>query len=192
MCNALCLLRTYNMLSIMADFCATNVVYLYKTLVNAYSVKTYLLFERIESPYNRSDVHLGSASSALPLWYYREDTRTFNEWSLEYTENKRSEIPILSMAITDGERILHDLTEYMESVRVFHSTGAIPSIAHILGAWSLSSGIVLNPSNNYFVTVITSTADTLTFPMTSTRYLNLAIAPEPEAEAEATPEIQST
>ena len=174
------------MLSIMTDFCVTNVAYLYKTLVDAYSVKTYLLFERMVSPYNRSDVHLGSASSALPLWYYREDTRTFNEWSLEYTENKRSEIPILSMAITDGERILHDLTDYMESVRVFHSTGAIPSIAHILGAWSLSSGIVLNPTNNYFVTVITSTADTVTLPMTDVKYLNVAIAAEPEALIQST------
>ena len=191
MCNAVCLLRTYNTLSIMANFCATNVSYLYKTLVDAYSVKKYLLFERIATPYNRSDVNLGSASSALPLWYYRDDTRTFVEWNLHYTmeEGEKmhdpSEVPVLSIAITDGERIIHDLTDYMESVRIFHSTGAVPSVAHILGAWSLSSGIVVNPSNNYFVTVITSTADTVILPMTGVTYLNLAVA-QPE------PEIQST
>jgi hypothetical protein len=133
------------------------------------------------------------------MWYYREDTRTFVQWSLLYNMDEAekatesSEVPVLSLAITDGERIVHDLTEFMESVRIFHCREAVPSIAHILGAWSLSSRIVLNPTDGYTVTVITTGADTLTFPMTDGRYLNIAIAdawPEPEAppvEPEAPP-----
>jgi len=60
------------------------------------------------------------------------------------------------------ERVVHDLTDFLENVEVFHANITMfPSIAHILGAWSLSSKIVLNPEHNYTVDIITDTGDTL-------------------------------
>ena len=193
MLNPLLLLRLYNQIHTFSDLCSKHALYIWKTLVDAYTVKTHLFFEGIAPPYNRSAVNIGAPSSAVPLWQYREDTKTFVEWSLDHQEMASSEarlqmnqLPILSMAIVDDERVVHDLTEFLASIRVFHSNPKIfPSVAHIIGAWSLSSGIVLNPSNNYFANSITISADTITIPINNNEYFHVLLA-------DASTEVEST
>ena len=183
MLNPLLLLRVYNHLYVLTDMCVKNAVYLWETVVQAYSIKTYILFNGIAYPYNRALVNIGILSSATPLWYYREDTRTFVEWSLQFQnmdDAQRSlqarELPILSMAVVDEERIIHDLTDFLGPIRVVHSSPTVfPSIAHIVGAWSLSSGIILNPSKQYLANSITSSADTIAIPIDSHEYFNPVI-----------------
>ena len=145
-------------------------------------------------------MNIGTTSSATPLWYYREDTKTFVEWSLEFQTMddaerglEAKELPILSMVIVDEERVIHDLTDFLGPVRVFHSSPTVfPSIAHIVGAWSLSSGIVLNPSNKYFANSITSSADTVAMPIDSHGYFN-PVADDSNNKMEAVEEVaQST
>lgn len=56
-------------------------------------------------------------------------------------------LPILSLEIRDGDTVLHDLTEFIGTMRV-HVRGDdkfSPSIVHILSAWTITSKIVLNP-----------------------------------------------
>jgi hypothetical protein len=56
-------------------------------------------------------------------------------------------LPLLSLEIQDGDIILHDLTEFVGTMRV-HVRGDdkfSPSISHILSAWTLTSKVILNP-----------------------------------------------
>jgi hypothetical protein len=95
---------------------------------------------------------------------------------------KGASLPILSMTIVDEGRVIHDLTEFLESVRVFHRNSAFPSIAHILGAWSLSSGIVLNIKREYFANIITTDADTMALPVDTHEYYTAVQAPTTQPE----------
>lgn len=203
MLNPLLLLRVYNQIYTLSDYCINHVVYLWKTLVSAYTIKTHIFFEGIVSPYSKSEVNLGAPSSAVPLWHYSTDTKRFVEWSRDHRRMSDAEkvltmkeLPILSMAIVDDERIIHDLTDFVGSIRVFHSDPKVyPSIAHIVGAWSLSSGIVLNPLKEYFANSITSSADTIAIPISTTDYFNLEVEGETtplEPTEEAAPVTQST
>jgi len=192
--DALLLLRIYNRVVNAANFCLTNANYIWETLVNAYSVKINLFFEGIAAPYNKAAVNVGAPSSAHPLWYYREDTKTFVEWTVNFQSMedieailKARSLPILSMGVVSDEQLVHDLTDFVESIRVFHSNPeTFPSIAHIIGAWSLSSRIVLNPANKYFATIITSTADTIAVPIDSLEHFNAVAETETETVAQST------
>jgi hypothetical protein len=137
------------------------------------------MFDGISTPYTETDVTIGTPSSAVPLWYYRKDTRTFVEW----TPNARTaedaqtmigrsiSLPILSMTIVKEGKEIHDLTDFMSSVRVYHSSrDTFPSIAHLLGAWSLSSRTVLKPADHYSTFSITDTADLSVNPTDSHEY----------------------
>ena len=57
---------------------------------------------------------------------------------------------------------LYDITEFVESIRFFHDEGvpsvpsatSVPSAEHVLSAWSLESGILLNKSGSLVLSVI--------------------------------------
>ncbi len=182
--NPLLLLSVYNHIHLLSEACVKHAQYLWQTLVDAYTIKTHIFFQGIASPYSSSTVHTRTRGSATPLWHYRADTKTFVEWSNQFqgmadaeAALQQTSLPILSMTIVDGEEVIHDLTEFIGPIRVFHSTPKVsPSIAHIIAAWSMSSGIVLHPSNNYLANTITNFADTVAIAINSHEYLNVVLA----------------
>lgn len=177
------LLRMYNRAWNALDFCFINIKHIWTAVADSYAVKTYVFFDEISAPYSQNAVNVVAPSSALPLWSYNPETRTFVEWS-PGVDPKRISLPLLSLVVVDEEKIIHDLTDFVESIQVAHSNATrFPSIAHILGAWSLSSKIVLNPTNQYFANTITTTAETIAFPITSHAYLDTTIS---KTEAEGT------
>jgi hypothetical protein len=172
--DTLMLLRMYNRVFNAVDCCVSNVTYVWTTLRNAYTVKKHLLFDGIATPYIKSAVNIGAPSSAVPLWSYEEEGR-FVEWTWAPSQTTLTprQLPILSMNVVSDDRVIHDLTDFVDSLRVYHSNPAtFPSIAHILGAWSLSSRIVLNPANKYFVTIVMANADTLALPADTHEYFH--------------------
>jgi len=176
--DTLMLLRIYIRVFNLINYCSSNISYTWRTLVDAYSVKTHLFFDRIAAPYMNSAVNIGAPSSALPLWTYQDDTKTFVEWTLMRPETmpKAHQLPILSMSVVSDERVVHDITDFVDSLQVCHSNpDTFPSIAHSLGAWSLSSRIVLNPTAEYYVTIITSSADTIAITCDSHAYFTLTV-----------------
>ena len=186
--DTLMLLRIYIRVFNLINYCALNVSYTWRTFVDAYSVKTHVLFDGIAAPYLNSAVNIGAPSSALPLWTYQEDTKSFVEWTLARPDTpKARQLPILSMSVVSEERVVHDITDFVDSLRVCHSNpDTFPSIAHILGAWSLSSRIVLNPAAEYCVSIITSSADTIAMPSDSHAYFRTATESVEETSAQST------
>ena len=106
-----------------------------------------------------------ASSSAQYEWIYDAVSKYFfvPEEGVAAAKGKRGvTLPILSLEIVEGDDVLYDLTDFVEGVRVFHGAeAAVPSVAHLLGAWSLSSGIVLDMERDFKVRVMTTDADTL-------------------------------
>ena len=82
------------------------------------------------------------------------------------------------MEILENERVIFDLTDFLEKLKIYGNT--MPSVEHIVGAWQVSSGIVLDVTSPYVVRHITEDADTILTPL---RYVPAA-APAPAAPEE--------
>ncbi len=139
-----------------------NINALYIKLRRAFSKQQYVFFQYITSPYNVLDVNISAPSCALPLWYYIPKNRVFISCnppvSVEntLTSNARGNpLPILSMQIIENEAVVFDLTDFLSSIKVYPSAlNTCPPVAHILGAWTLSSRIVLDRGRSFIVRLI--------------------------------------
>jgi hypothetical protein len=165
-----------------------GVAHLYKKIRMAiYENKTYIFFKDISHPVLENMTNVESSKSALPQWKYVADQYQFFEWypgGKTTVQNCLSSecLPMLSTEILDGDEVIYDLTEFIQAVRVYKSTeaGLSPSVDHIVAAWMLHAGTVLNPSRNYTVRYINMNADTVELPL-------YGVATEPVAEVTAEP-----
>ena len=153
----------------------------YSGVADALSEKVYVLFESISSPYRLSAVNISASSSAMPDWYYFPDTYSFVEWMPGSTPKNGPmvngdtyNLPILSMDILEGEDVVYDLTDFVSSVKVHtYSMDALPSIAHLLGAWSLHSHLVLDRERDFKIRIIDTNAKTLYLPFDNYDFMPL-------------------
>ena len=156
----LLLLKVYNTLDNYLISLYKYGTLLYRNINEAFSIKSYFLFEGISAPFHTSHVNIGASSSAVPSWYYLPEDKTFVEWSLETPitdtlQTKGRSLPILSMEIIENDRVVYDLTDFIGDIKVYNIEEAFcPSIAHILGAWFLSSSIVLDHMRDFKVSMI--------------------------------------
>jgi len=185
------MLRLYNTLY---TYTAATIEYstsMYGSIVEAFSTKMYVLFEGILSPYLVSRVNVAASSSAVPQWYYIPDAKAFVQWelgppveTLMINAQQIRPLSILSMEIHDGDRVVYDLTDFLEGVRVFRTVPAVePSVAHILGAWSTHSGIVLDRKREFIVSMVANSGNTINCdPLSFIGLETMDIAQEEESE----------
>ena len=153
------ILRTYALIKNTYDIVYDNVEVLYNKLRQALSKKQYVFFQYVTSPYNILDVNISASSCAAPVWYYIPENKAFISCNLaasvEDTLNsakRGSPLPILSMEVVENDKVVFDLTDFLSSVTVYPSTfNTCPPVAHILGAWTLSSKIVLDRERPFVV-----------------------------------------
>ena len=153
---------------------------LYRGICNIYKEKVYILFEKIGAPYLLENVNIGSPSSAYPQWYYDPSNHAFVHWALGSsvkgiiaTTSTIHKLPILSMEILDNDRIIHDLTDFIDKIDVYSTEQEhSPCIAHLIGAWSLSSEIVLDTTRLFKVRFMNSSGSTVSTNISS--YMNYA------------------
>jgi len=149
------------------------------------SEPTYILFENIMHPYIASRMTLNLAASAIPEWYYKPDENILLQWTFPARMNtthspfSRFRNTILSMEILENDKVVFDLTDFLEKMKIYGTF--MPSVEHIIGAWYISSGIVLDTTSPYVVRHITENADTIITPL---QY----VQPVPAVEAPAVPE----
>jgi hypothetical protein len=103
----------------------------------------------------------------VPDWYYLAESNTFVEWEhatplSSLTRVNSLQLPVLSMEIIEDDAVVYDLTEFIDNLKI-HTLGDefFPSVAHILGAWSISSGIVLDTTRGFIVRMIDTQANTI-------------------------------
>ena len=120
---------------------------------------TYYFFEGYDAAYKASD-YTRSGPGVPPVeWVYDSKKKTF----MNPMGSQRSHhLPWLSAEIKHMNLTLYDITAFVESIRFFHDEGvpsvpsatSVPSAEHVLSAWSLESGILLNKSGSLVLSVI--------------------------------------
>ena len=134
------------------------------------SAPAYLFFDATNpcNVYSLEKAVTYASAFAKPQWVWEPRDRNFFEWSgskemaLEHTEVRRP-LPLLSLEVLDKDTqvVQYDLTDFIEGISVYTQSRAkaFPSMSQIIGAWSLGSGIVLDP-HRFVVRYITKYAVT--------------------------------
>jgi hypothetical protein len=178
--SVLCALRAYNGLDRIVTNLFKTVGLVYTALTYSLKAKSYLLFENISTPYPIEKVVLGLSSSAVPDWYYLSNTNTFVRYQvgksvdeLMFSAFYNKSLPVLSMEITLLGETLFDLTEFIGTACVSSQfENDFPSVAHIVGAWSLTSGVVLNQNMDFNASMIDASANTIQVSVQNFHYLS--------------------
>ena len=156
------LLITFAYLANMISKCIDNTYYYVERLQRAYSVfyqnNYYVYFENIMIPYVFDSIVFWASGSAAPELMYCADKKIFFPWlptnkmNPDYDPeqdgvmdmNAQKCLPILSLELIDADaKVAYDLTDFLEGVRFIELDGfPVPSILHVVSAWTLSSGIV--------------------------------------------------
>jgi len=191
--SALCALRVYNGVDkVITSLCKT-VSLVYTAITHSLKKKTYVLFENISTPYPIENVVFGSPSSAVPDWYYLPDTNTFVRWQVGKSVDElmffafyNKSLPVLSMEITLSGETLFDLTDFIGTVCVSSDLeNDFPSVAHIVGTWSLTSGTVLDQSTPFNASMIDLAANMIQVSVQNFHYLSTDAVADAVADAEA-------
>ena len=161
MSSLFCLLSIYSRLTSCMDSLHLMCKKLYSGIRTAFQPTTYVFFEDIYYPYLESLVNTRASTSAKPLWKYVVDTHTFTSWTAAHT---RLPLSYLSIEIVQENKVLYDLTDFLDTMRVYGNSGT-PSLHHIVHAWVLSSGICLHPKRNLILRAMNTDAETELVPL---------------------------
>lgn len=131
---------------------------------DGFGPQSYYCLESYTTPVKDTRVNTHSAGSAKCEWLYEVGSQRFialGDYAVHANGGQRGRpLPILSMEIVDKDKTLYDLTEFLESVRVHGASSAtMPSLQHIIGAWGITSGVVLNRKGEYVARMMTTDAD---------------------------------
>jgi hypothetical protein len=160
-----CALRSYGALYTFLDSSYTIGCKVYNAVVNAFEPSYWIFFQSKQDPVPLQQVSFYAKGSMTPEWTYDVTSSRFTPLVLGEHPSatfKRStgrlRIPILSLNIRrKGTYVIYDLTDFLETVRICYVNGlhnATPTLAQLIGAWSLHSGVVLDWSHGLFVTLI--------------------------------------
>lgn len=120
-----------------------------KSVVRALQPQQYVYFKGSDVPYRAQDYNSAGPGIAPIEWYYDAEKYTFVSSTLynTSTEYETHHLPWLSAEIKYNNMTLYDITDHVEQVRYASSSGSPPA-QHVLSAWSLTSGIVLNTEDS--------------------------------------------
>lgn len=126
----------------------------------------YVFFKNSSYPYLLDDIHLDSPGVPEIQWYYNAKTRTFLTARLYNTSQDYHphHISYLTAEVCYNDLNLYDVSEFFNSIR-WAGEGSMPSIYHLISAWSLSSGIVLKRSPHMIVAAINTDGDEVRIPL---------------------------
>jgi hypothetical protein len=126
-------------------FLSTTAKYTKKVSTSVYSglqEQTYYFFNNSPVPWDARRVNLNAAGSPHVDWYYNADTKMF---SREENDGHYHHFPYLTAEIYHGDLSLYDITSFTESLK--WSGGEVPPSAnHVLAAWFIETGVLLDPS----------------------------------------------
>ena len=192
--SVLVLLGAFNFLQDTLSWGRGLVRKLYRGVRDAFTEKVYYFFEKNPTGFLTSSVNISASSSAVPQWSYLLSKNTFLRWSRPPPPTVHFlELPLLSMEVLENDLVVCDLTEFISTIRVYMDEQPLfPSIAHILGAWSLSSGIILDNTRRFTIRIIDTEANTREYEVNNYEFVPMHQGPETKVtEAEATEATES-
>jgi hypothetical protein len=123
--------------------------------------ETYYFFKDSAFPWDARRVKLSSAGSPHVDWYYNADKQTF---SRSENDGHMHHFPYLTAEIYHGDLALYDITSFTESLR-WTGGEVAPSANHVLAAWYIQTGILLDPSLPLVLRVINEEGETTEIPL---------------------------
>lgn len=127
--------------------------YTKKAVVGAYegvTDDTYYFFHSSAIPYQASKVKLSVAGSPRVQWTYKNDTQLFIHSN---GEGRSQHLPYLAASIWHEDLMLYTISDFIEDCK--YQGEEPPSPQHILAAWFLKTGILLDPSLPFVLKVVT-------------------------------------
>lgn len=132
-------------------------------LYSAFQSEVYYFFNNSAHPWDARRLNLTRAGSPHVDWYYNADTKTF---SRQENNGHLNHFPYLTAEIYHGNLALYDITPFTEGIKWTGGDDA-PSANHVLSAWTLHSGILLDSSLPLVLKVITQEGDEATISLYS-------------------------
>ena len=100
-----------------------------------------------------------SAAAASLEWIYSTDKKQFKH-IIASPEDETQYFPYLSAEVYHGNLRLYDISEFVSQLKWTACKNAVrPSAKHILSAWSLETGVVLDVALSLSLRVITETGE---------------------------------
>lgn len=119
----------------------------------------YVFFENSFHPYPKPDLQLGHPISPPVAWYYTPAQKVFQQ---PMSTRHWRHLSWLSAQIQHGEDlVVQDITDFVNTLHWIGEQPPTPEL--ILAAWTLETGIVLNPALPLRITVITEEGTEETF-----------------------------
>lgn len=137
--------------------------YAKKAIVGAYEGvldTTYYFFYSSPVPYQASKVKLSVAGAPRVEWTYSKDTQLFVSSGYE---GRSQHLPYLTAGIWHEGLLLYTITDFVEGCK-YQGTAA-PSPHHILSAWFLKTGVLLDPTLPFVLKVITEEGEEQELPL---------------------------
>jgi hypothetical protein len=169
------LLYTVRLVNLVWNFLMSSYQVTKKVSYNVYAgfqSEVYYFFKDSAHPWDARRVNLSRAGSPHVDWFYNADTNTF---SRAENDGHLHHFPYLTAEIYHGNLSLYDITSFTESLRWTGGETA-PSANHVLAAWYLESGILLDPSLPLVLKVINQEGEESTIPLHSPTAAQVAAA----------------
>lgn len=100
-----------------------------------------------------------SAAAASLEWIYSVDTKQFKH-VIASPEDETQYFPYLSAEVYHGNLRLYDISDFVSQLKWTARTGTErPTAKHVLSAWSLETGVVLDVALSLSLHVITETGE---------------------------------
>lgn len=139
-----------------------------KAVRNSFQDTLYVFFEGSSYPYPLEDLVLNSPGVPPVEWYYNASKNTFVTARLQTNSQHYTthHIPFLSAQIQYNDLTLYDISDFIDSVRWAGEDGEpMPNVDHLVSAWSLSSGIVVQRSPSMKLLVINTDGNDAQIPL---------------------------
>jgi len=131
------------------------------SVYSGFQPEVYYFFKDSTHPWDARRLNLSRAGSPHVDWHYNADTRTFNRAE---NDGYLRHFPYLTAEIYHGNLALYDITPFTESLKWAGGETA-PSANHVLAAWSLETGILLDSSLPLVLKVINQEGNESTIPL---------------------------
>jgi hypothetical protein len=128
----------------------------------------YVFFQGSSHPYYLDDIQMTSPAIPPVEWYYNAKSHTFISARLYNTSEQyhTHHIPYLTAEVKYNDLILYDISDFINSVRWAGEEGeTMPNADHLVSAWTLSSGIVLQRSDAMALSVINTDGEDARVPL---------------------------
>jgi hypothetical protein len=136
------------------QYVSSKTVVISKSVVRGIQPKIFVFFQGSMYPYRLQDVTLAGPGVAPVEWFYDADNKLFLDSKVYNTTNEyhAKHFEWLSGEIKYNNITLYDISDFLEDIKWTGTTK--PTVNHVLAAWSLHSGIVLNGKEGLYLYTI--------------------------------------